>query len=203
MSANWEMSAFMLEMTLQSWPQREYSKCKWHIPMFLTHHIQYSWHIVWPHSSGFSFSSDSGQRGLEEAIEDVKKNEDQCARRPRSVQWLDLGQSMLFDDLFGQYRALLWARCSKALWLQMHVPHGARSTGSINLHDNHRIFQVLQQMSHASNTGEKTTSVQHIASSTARIIRKCHLMWLLTDQVHTDALLCVIFSFYCASVHQT
>ncbi|XP_051914877.1 uncharacterized protein ccdc142 [Hippocampus zosterae] len=96
-------------------------------------------------------SSDSGQRGLEVAVEDVKKNKDECARRPRSVQWLDLGQSMLFDDLFGEYRALLWARCSKALWLQMHVPHGARSTGSINLHDNHRILQVLQQMSHASN----------------------------------------------------
>ncbi|XP_077389063.1 uncharacterized protein ccdc142 [Festucalex cinctus] len=96
-----------------------------------------------------NLSPDAGQRGLGE---DVKKAEDECARRPRSVQWLDLGQSMLFEDLLGQYCTLLWARCSKALWLQMHVPHGARSTESINFQDNHRIFQVLQIISQASKT---------------------------------------------------
>ncbi|XP_068450729.1 uncharacterized protein ccdc142 isoform X2 [Clinocottus analis] len=73
-------------------------------------------------------------------------------RWPHSVQWLDLGQSLLFADLFGQYRTLLWTICSKALWLQLHVPQAGKSAGSINLQDKHRGFQILHRMSEASKT---------------------------------------------------
>ncbi|XP_051277169.1 uncharacterized protein ccdc142 isoform X2 [Dicentrarchus labrax] len=71
-------------------------------------------------------------------------------RWPHSVQWLDLGQSLVFDDLFGQYRNLLWTLCSKALGLQLHVPQAGNTTGSINLQDIHRRFQILHRMSQAS-----------------------------------------------------
>ncbi|XP_056295701.1 uncharacterized protein ccdc142 isoform X2 [Pseudoliparis swirei] len=73
-------------------------------------------------------------------------------RWPHSVQWLDLGQSLLFADLFGQYRTLLWTLCSNALWLQLHVPQAGNSAGSINLQDQHRGFQMLHRMSQASKT---------------------------------------------------
>ncbi|XP_061692044.1 uncharacterized protein ccdc142 isoform X3 [Syngnathoides biaculeatus] len=99
-----------------------------------------------------NLSLGAGQQGPGEFVGDVKKAEDECVQRNRSVQWLDFGHSMLFDVLLGRYRTLLWAHYSKALWLQMHVPHGARSLGSINLHDNLRRFQVLQIISQASET---------------------------------------------------
>uniref|UniRef100_A0A8C2X0Y3 Coiled-coil protein 142 C-terminal domain-containing protein n=2 Tax=Cyclopterus lumpus TaxID=8103 RepID=A0A8C2X0Y3_CYCLU len=73
-------------------------------------------------------------------------------RWPHSVQWLDLGQSLLFADLLGQYRTLLWTLCSNALWLQLHVPQAGSSAGSINLQDKHRGFQMLHRMSQASKT---------------------------------------------------
>uniref|UniRef100_A0A3B4T4F2 Coiled-coil domain containing 142 n=1 Tax=Seriola dumerili TaxID=41447 RepID=A0A3B4T4F2_SERDU len=72
--------------------------------------------------------------------------------RPHSVQWLDLGQSLVFADLLGQYRALLWTLCSRALWLQMFVPPAGNAAGSINLQDNHRGFQILDRLSRASKT---------------------------------------------------
>ncbi|KAM6952568.1 coiled-coil domain-containing protein 142-like [Lycodopsis pacificus] len=73
-------------------------------------------------------------------------------RWPHSVQWLDLDQSLLFADLFGQYRSLLWTLCSKALWLQLHVPRAGNGAGSINLQDKHRGFQILHRMNQASET---------------------------------------------------
>ncbi|XP_044219292.1 uncharacterized protein ccdc142 isoform X2 [Thunnus albacares] len=72
--------------------------------------------------------------------------------RPRSVQWSDLGQSLVFADLFEQYRTLLWTLCSKALWLQLHVPPAGNTAGGITFHDNHRRFQILHMISQASKT---------------------------------------------------
>lgn len=110
-----------------------------------------------------SFSSGLGRNGDQDEDERVGAQgstvEPDCARRPRSVQWLDLGQSLVFEDLFGQYRTLLWAHCSKALWLQLHVPHAGNTAGSINLHDNHRAFQILHSISQASETGRKRMTV--------------------------------------------
>ncbi|XP_057705976.1 uncharacterized protein ccdc142 isoform X2 [Corythoichthys intestinalis] len=91
--------------------------------------------------------SSGGQRGLKELGEDVQKVVDDCAQRPRSVQWLDLGQSMLFDELLRQYGTLQWACFGKTLWLQMHIPDGARSTWSVNLCDNRRSLHVLEIIS--------------------------------------------------------
>ncbi|XP_039670208.1 uncharacterized protein ccdc142 isoform X1 [Perca fluviatilis] len=76
--------------------------------------------------------------------------EPDCLRWPHSVQWLDLGQSLVFAELFGQYRTLLWTLCSKALWLQLHVPQAGSAAGSINLQDKHRGFQILHRISQAS-----------------------------------------------------
>nr|XP_057919881.1 uncharacterized protein ccdc142 [Doryrhamphus excisus]XP_057919882.1 uncharacterized protein ccdc142 [Doryrhamphus excisus] len=87
-------------------------------------------------------SSGDGQPGPKQTAE----------HEHRSVQWLDLDQSLALDDLLGHYHTLLWARCGKALRLQMHVPLEGRRVGSINLHDNHRCFQVLQIISQASKT---------------------------------------------------
>ena len=78
--------------------------------------------------------------------------------RPRSVQWSDLGQSLVFADLFEQYRTLLWTLCSKALWLQLHVPPAGNTAGGITFHDNHRRFQILHMISQASKTGKMMTS---------------------------------------------
>ncbi|TKS71960.1 Coiled-coil domain-containing protein 142 [Collichthys lucidus] len=75
-----------------------------------------------------------------------------CHQWPHSVQWLDLGQSLVYADLFGQYRTLLWTLCSKALWLQLHVPQTGNSAGSINLQDSHTRFQILHRISQASDT---------------------------------------------------
>ncbi|XP_038555603.1 uncharacterized protein ccdc142 [Micropterus salmoides] len=75
-----------------------------------------------------------------------------CLRWPHSVQWLDLGQSLLFADLFGQYRTLLWTLCCKALWLQLHVPQTGSTAGSISLQDNHRRLQILHRISQVAKT---------------------------------------------------
>ncbi|XP_026213970.1 uncharacterized protein ccdc142 isoform X2 [Anabas testudineus] len=78
--------------------------------------------------------------------------ESDCARCPPSVQWLDLSQSLVYDSVLGQYRALLQTLSCKALWLQLIVPQSGNSAGSINLQDNHGVFQLLHQLSQASQT---------------------------------------------------
>ena len=80
------------------------------------------------------------------------------ARWPHSVQWLDVGQSVLFADVCGQYRSLLWALCSKALRLQLHVPPAGGTAGSINLQHTLTGFHILHSMRHASHTGNKIMS---------------------------------------------
>lgn len=82
--------------------------------------------------------------------------ESDCVRWPHSVQWLDLGQSLVFSDLFGQYRTLLWSLCNRALWLQIHTPQTGNAAGSINLQDTHRGF--LHHISQASKTGMRIMS---------------------------------------------
>uniref|UniRef100_A0A8C9YRH6 Coiled-coil protein 142 C-terminal domain-containing protein n=1 Tax=Sander lucioperca TaxID=283035 RepID=A0A8C9YRH6_SANLU len=106
-----------------------------------------------------SFSSSFGSSEKEETggAEGTMAEPD-CLRWPHSVQWLDLGQSLVFAELFGQYRTLLWTLCSKALWLQLHVPQAGSTAGSINLQDKHRGFQILHRISQASKDGKKIMS---------------------------------------------
>ncbi|XP_073343806.1 uncharacterized protein ccdc142 isoform X2 [Pagrus major] len=78
--------------------------------------------------------------------------EPDCLRWSHSVQWLDLGQSLVFADLVEQYHTLLWTLCSKALWLQLHMPQVGYSAGSINLQDSCRGFQILHRIIQASKT---------------------------------------------------
>ncbi|KAM7388857.1 hypothetical protein PAMP_022867 [Pampus punctatissimus] len=103
-----------------------------------------------PPSSGFGKGGDPEKDEIVGA--EGKAMEPDCVRRPRSVQWSDCSQSLVFADLFGQYRTLLWTLCSKALWLHLHVPSVANTAGSINFHDNHRRFQILHMISQASKT---------------------------------------------------
>ncbi|XP_054453519.1 uncharacterized protein ccdc142 isoform X2 [Anoplopoma fimbria] len=101
-----------------------------------------------PTSSGFGRNGnpEKGETGGAEGT----TVEGDSLRWPHSVQWLDLGQSLVFADLFGQYRILLWTLCSKALRLQLHVPQAGNDAGSINLQDKHRGFQIIHRMSEAS-----------------------------------------------------
>ncbi|KAG7518450.1 hypothetical protein JOB18_034471 [Solea senegalensis] len=71
---------------------------------------------------------------------------------PHTVQWLDLGQSLVFADVIGQYRTMLWALCCKALWLQMYAPQAANMAESLNLQDKHRSLQMLHLISQTSET---------------------------------------------------
>ncbi|XP_061835609.2 uncharacterized protein ccdc142 isoform X3 [Nerophis lumbriciformis] len=126
------------------------------------------------------YSSASAQHGPEEAVgTDGKTAEHENAGRPRSVQWSDLGQSVAFDDLLGQYHALLWDRCRKALWLQMHVPQAGRRAGSFNLHDNHRNFQVLQMIIQASKTDELPKEGRAMLEefSLSMLVSTVHAQW--------------------------
>uniref|UniRef100_A0AAZ1XPB0 Gamma-tubulin complex component n=1 Tax=Oreochromis aureus TaxID=47969 RepID=A0AAZ1XPB0_OREAU len=69
-----------------------------------------------------------------------------------SVQWLDLGESLVFADLLEQYHTLLRAFCSRALWLQLQVPVAGHTAGSINLQEHHRGFQFIHRLCQASDT---------------------------------------------------
>ncbi|XP_074503885.1 uncharacterized protein ccdc142 [Sebastes fasciatus] len=102
-------------------------------------------------SSGFGRDGNPEKEDSGGAAEGTTAEPD-CLRWPHSVQWLDLGQSLVFADLFGQYRTLLWTLCSRALWLQLHVPQAGNTAGSINLQDKHRCFQILHRISQASKT---------------------------------------------------
>ncbi|XP_059202294.1 uncharacterized protein ccdc142 isoform X2 [Centropristis striata] len=102
-------------------------------------------------SSGFG---KDGSPEKEETVETKGTMEPDCLRWPHSVQWLDLGQSLVFADLFGQYRTLLWTLCGKALSLQLHVPLAGNTAGSINLQDKHMRFKILHRISQASQTDQ-------------------------------------------------
>ncbi|XP_062281289.1 uncharacterized protein ccdc142 [Scomber scombrus] len=110
--------------------------------------------------------------------------EPECVRQSRSVQWLDIDQSLVFDDLFGQYRTLLWSLCSKALWLQLHVPPAGNNAGSINLHDNHRRFQILNMISQAS-------KMDLIPNECRTMLEDFNLCFLVnTAHAHWDYVIC-------------
>lgn len=100
-------------------------------------------------SSGLTIDTDP-------EIETEGKLEDpDNSRCPPSVQWLDLSQSLAFDDLFGQYLAILWTLCSKALWLQLHAPKAGNTAGSIHLLGNQQAFKILHQIRQASEQSKK------------------------------------------------
>ncbi|XP_072252351.1 uncharacterized protein ccdc142 [Leuresthes tenuis] len=102
-----------------------------------------------PNSTGFQRDGDS-------------EKEDQVGTRatmvepddvywPHSVQWFDLGRSLLLSDLLGQYRNLLWIHCNKAFWLKLHV---SQAGNTINLQNNHGVFKILHRISQAFETGQ-------------------------------------------------
>ncbi|XP_046873342.1 uncharacterized protein ccdc142 isoform X2 [Hypomesus transpacificus] len=67
----------------------------------------------------------------------------QEARRPRSVQWLDKGQSGACLQLFGQYRSLLWKQCGRALFMIFQHPPPGGTLGSINQWNDQMLFQLV------------------------------------------------------------
>ncbi|XP_054872345.1 uncharacterized protein ccdc142 isoform X2 [Amphiprion ocellaris] len=102
-------------------------------------------------SSGFQRNGDSEKEDFTGAEGTTVNSE--CVQWPHSVQWSDLGQSMVFADLLEQYHTLLWTLCSKALWLQMHVSHESSTAESINLQDNHMSVHILHRIGQASASG--------------------------------------------------
>ncbi|XP_069033633.1 uncharacterized protein ccdc142 isoform X1 [Embiotoca jacksoni] len=103
---------------------------------------------------------------------------------PHSVQRLDMGQSLLLADLLDQYRSVLWTLCSRALWLQLHVPAAGHTAASINLQDTHTCFQVLQRLSHAPPTG--------LVPKEFRTLLEDFSLYLLvtTAHAHWDSVMC-------------
>lgn len=93
------------------------------------------------------------QRGGDPEKEQGPTTEPDCVRCPPSVQWLDLGQSLVYEDLLGRYQTLLQALSSEALWLQLNVPQAGNTAGSVNLRGVHRVLQILQQTRQVSETG--------------------------------------------------
>ncbi|XP_034545551.1 uncharacterized protein ccdc142 isoform X2 [Notolabrus celidotus] len=74
-----------------------------------------------------------------------------CVRWSPSVQWLDLGQSVVFAEVMAKYRPLLVTLCSRALWLQLVAPPTPKSAESINLQEPpsrtrilHRVWQAAE-----------------------------------------------------------
>ncbi|XP_008279120.1 uncharacterized protein ccdc142 isoform X2 [Stegastes partitus] len=110
--------------------------------------------------------------------------ESECVRWPHSVQWSDLGQSVVFADLLEQYHTLLWTLCSKALWLQLHVPHDSNSAESINLQDSHMGFKILHRIGQASGTG--------VVPKECKTMLEDFSLYLLiiTAHAHWDYVLC-------------
>ncbi|KAM9375972.1 uncharacterized protein ccdc142 isoform 2-T3 [Pholidichthys leucotaenia] len=72
---------------------------------------------------------------------------------PHSVQWLDLGRSVVLADLLRQYGSLLWSLCGRALLLQLRTPRG-HATGSINLQNDYRVFWMLDWIREQTQTGQ-------------------------------------------------
>ncbi|XP_074529440.1 uncharacterized protein ccdc142 isoform X2 [Halichoeres trimaculatus] len=87
------------------------------------------------------------ERWAESASEDPV-----CVRWSPSVQWLDLGQSVLFAEVMAQYRPLLVCLCSRALWLQLIAPPTPSSAESINLQDPLRRTRILHRVQQAAET---------------------------------------------------
>ncbi|XP_039478175.1 uncharacterized protein ccdc142 isoform X3 [Oreochromis aureus] len=96
-----------------------------------------------------------------------------------SVQWLDLGESLVFADLLEQYHTLLRAFCSRALWLQLQVPVAGHTAGSINLQEHHRGFQFIHRLCQASDTGQvpKESEVMLEDLSLYVLLVTAHAQW--------------------------
>ncbi|XP_054879598.1 uncharacterized protein ccdc142 [Poeciliopsis prolifica] len=79
--------------------------------------------------------------------------EPECVGGPHSVQWMDMGRSVLLADLVQHYQSQLLVFCTNALWLKRHTAAAGNAAGSINLQDDHRSFQTLHSITHALETG--------------------------------------------------
>ncbi|KAM9741466.1 uncharacterized protein ccdc142 isoform 2-T3 [Menidia menidia] len=102
-------------------------------------------------SSGFPGDGDPEKEDRVGAQETLTEPGD--VHWPHSVQWLDLGQSLLLADLRGEYNNLLWNLCSKAFSLKLHVPQAGSHSESINVQGNHGAFRVLHRITQALETG--------------------------------------------------
>lgn len=86
--------------------------------------------------------------------------EPECVGGPHSVQWMDMGRSVLLADLLQLYQSQLLVFCTNALRLKLHTAAAGNAAGSINLQDDHRSFQTLHSVTHALETGNLHISSQ-------------------------------------------
>uniref|UniRef100_A0AAX7VTH4 Coiled-coil protein 142 C-terminal domain-containing protein n=1 Tax=Astatotilapia calliptera TaxID=8154 RepID=A0AAX7VTH4_ASTCA len=110
---------------------------------------------------------------------DTKTLEPDLVCWSHSVQWLDLGESLVFADLLEQYHTLLRAFCSRALWLQLQVPVAGHTAGSLNLQEHHRGFQVIHRLCQASDAGQvpKESEVMLQDLSLCVLLVTAHAQW--------------------------
>nr|XP_004566688.2 coiled-coil domain-containing protein 142 isoform X1 [Maylandia zebra]XP_012778857.2 coiled-coil domain-containing protein 142 isoform X1 [Maylandia zebra] len=110
---------------------------------------------------------------------DTKTLEPDLVCWSHSVQWLDLGESLVFADLLEQYHTLLRAFCSRALWLQLQVPVAGHTAGSLNLQEHHRGFQVIHRLCQASDAGQvpKESEVMLEDLSLCVLLVTAHAQW--------------------------
>ncbi|XP_041846542.1 uncharacterized protein ccdc142 isoform X2 [Melanotaenia boesemani] len=105
-------------------------------------------------------------------------------RWPHSVQWLDIGQSLLLADLIGQYRSWLWILCSKAVWLKLHIPRAGNPAGSINLQDIHSSFHILNRITQTFETGLYSKECKAMLEDLS-----LHLL-VFSAHAHWDSVMC-------------
>ncbi|XP_034147824.1 uncharacterized protein ccdc142 isoform X2 [Esox lucius] len=69
-------------------------------------------------------------------------------KRPKSVQWLDVGQSGACVELFGRYRTMLWREFGQALIHRFHHPPRRSSLGSVNQWSDQMVLQLVKWLNH-------------------------------------------------------
>ncbi|XP_014913210.1 uncharacterized protein ccdc142 isoform X2 [Poecilia latipinna] len=104
-----------------------------------------------PESSGDLKDEDMRRRGRDGTR--LSTVEPECVGGPHSVQWMDMGRSVLLADLLQHYQSQLLVFCSNALRLKLHTAAAGNAAGSINLQDDRRSFQTLHSVTHALETG--------------------------------------------------
>ncbi|KAJ8015174.1 hypothetical protein DPEC_G00023400 [Dallia pectoralis] len=95
----------------------------------------------WSHTPDYSFrGGEEGSSPTDEARTEMK--------RPKSVQWLDVGQSEACVELFGRYRTMLWMEFGRALIRCFHHPPRNSSLDSVNHWSDQMVLQLVMWLNH-------------------------------------------------------
>ncbi|KAL0973951.1 hypothetical protein UPYG_G00213350 [Umbra pygmaea] len=90
--------------------------------------------------------SEGCPRGCEKEATDQTRLQ---VKRPKSVQWRDLGQYGACVEFHGRYRTMLWAEFGKALIHRFLHPAKRSTLGSINQWSDQMVFQLVTWLNHS------------------------------------------------------